>query len=97
MHEKYYLFNLPMIYYITDEQASEINKPENWNNLEKLSKIFDEQKKWYEKQKKENNEKFNIPSNTDKDSISFYLSLIDENEDDEQNSSKSNYDWYDIN
>ena len=49
-----YLFNLPIIYYITDKQASEINKPENWNNLEKLSKIFDEQKKWYEKQKMKN-------------------------------------------
>ena len=91
-----YLFNLPIIYYITDKQASEINKPENWNNLEKLSKIFDEQKKWYEKQKKENNEKFNIPSNKDKDFISFYLSLIDEKEVDGQNSSQSNDDWYDI-
>ena len=91
-----YLFNLPIIYYITDKQASEINKPENWNNLEKLSKIFDEQKKWYEKQKKENNEKFNIPSNKDKDFISFYLSLSDEKEVDGQNSSQSNDDWYDI-
>ena len=91
-----YLFNLPIIYYITDKQASEINKPENWNNLEKLSKIFDEQKKWYEKQKKENNEKFNVPSNKDKDFISFYLSLIDEKEVDGQNSSQSNDDWYDI-
>ena len=25
-----YLFNLPVIYYITDEQASQINKIENW-------------------------------------------------------------------
>ena len=37
-----------MIYYKTDNQASIINNPENWNNFENLSTIFKKQKEWSE-------------------------------------------------
>ena len=91
-----YLFNLPTIYYITNRQASLINNPKNWNNLEDLIKIFEEQKIWYEMHKNDNNEKSNRPSCKDKDSISFYLSLIEENDDNVNSSDEPKDDWYDI-
>jgi len=94
-----YLFNLPVIYYITDEQASQIIKPENWNNPEILSNIFKEQKEWFEMNLKEHNENHDRPSCNYKDSISFYLSLRDEiegNESNENNSKEINDDWYDM-
>ena len=73
-----YLFKLPMIYYITYEQAIIINQPENWNNLEILSEIFKEQKEWYDIYKEDKTKKFIRPSSEGKDSISFYLSFLDE-------------------
>ena len=90
-----YLFQLPIIFYITDKQASIINKPENWNNLEELNKIFEEQKRWYEEHKDEYNEN-KRPSSKEKDSISFYLSLIDENDVDKNINNEIIDDWYDI-
>ena len=92
-----YLFNLPIIYYITDEQASIINIPENWNKTEILSNIFQEQKKWFEKSIKEHDEKLNRPSCNNKDSISFYLSLKEEIDEKSSNNTKEiNDDWYDM-
>ena len=96
-----YLFNLPVIYYITEEQASKINKPENWNKTEILSNIFKEQKEWFEKNLKghNDNENFDRPSCNIKDSISFYLSLrdeIEENGNKENNSKEIKDDWYDM-
>ena len=96
-----YLFNLPVIYYITEEQASKINKPENWNKTEILSNIFKEQKEWFEKNLKDHNdnENFDRPSSNKKDSIGFYLSLrdeIEENGNKENNSKEIKDDWYDM-
>lgn len=91
-----YLFNLPVIYYITYEQAKIINNINNWSNIEKLKKIFISQKKWYEEKKinkKENGEK---PPIEDKESISFYLSVFDE-DDNISNNEEMGDEWYDIN
>ena len=90
-----YLFNLPMIYYITDEQASIINEPKNWDNLSLLSNVFKEQKDWYEKNKKDIDDIFSRPLNKNNNYISFYLSLLD----DDVNEGKSKEiidDWYDM-
>ena len=92
-----YLFNLPIIYYITYEQAPIINKPENWNKTEIFSNIFEEQKEWYEMNIKEYGENLNRPSCNKKDFISFYLSLKEEKEEKSGNNTKEiNDDWYDM-
>ena len=91
-----YLFHLPIIYYITYEQSSIINKPKNWNNTALLSSIFKEQKEWYEKNEKEKNGNITKPFFKEKDFISFILSLVDYDNDDEANSNAIIDDWYDI-
>ena len=91
-----YLFNLPMIYYITAKQAEIINKVENWNNIELLPKIFEEQKEWYEKYKKDTTLATRpLPSNN-KDSIRFFLSLLGEEENDKKSTKNIIDDYYDI-
>ena len=88
-----YLFNTPMICSINYKQASTINIPENWNKKELLSNIFKEQKEWYEKNKNDKNEDMTLPKG--EDSISFYLSLV--NDDNNEKNSKNIIDiWYDI-
>ena len=88
-----YLFNAPMIFSINYKQASTINIPENWNKKELLSNIFKEQKEWYEKNKKDKNEDMTFPKG--EDSISFYLSLVNDNNN--EINPKNNIDiWYDI-
>ena len=90
-----YLFNLPIIYYITDEQASIINEPKNWDNLKLLSNLFKEQKKWYENREKNKDEYNNRPLCETNNSISFYLSLI-EDDINEGKSKEVTDDWYDM-
>ena len=90
-----YLFNLPKIYYITEKQASIINRPENWNNIEILSKVFEEQKVWYENYIKDHDDNVDRPSCKNNDSISFYLSLLEE-EHNKINSNEIKDDWYDM-
>ena len=90
-----YLFNLPIIYYITDEQASIINEPKNWDNLKLLSNLFKEQKKWYENREKNKDEYNNGPLCETNNSISFYLSLI-EDDINEGKSKEVTDDWYDM-
>ena len=91
-----YLFNLPVIYYITAKQAEIINKPENWNDDKLLSNVFKEQQEWYEKNKIDKDYESIRPSCIDNDSISFFLSLFEN----ENNNSKSSRvivdDYYDI-
>ena len=90
-----YLFKTPMIYSINYEQATIINKPENWNKTELLSKLFKEQNEWYKKNIKDKNEDTTNPLPKGNDSISFYLSLVDE--DNSEKNSKNTIDfWYDI-
>ena len=93
-----YLFNLPMIYYITTKQAEIINKIENWNNIELLSKIFEEQKEWYENYKKDSALATRRPPSNNEDSIRFFLSLLGEEEENDKKSTKNIIDdYYDIN
>ena len=90
-----YLFKTPMIYSINYERATVINKPENWNKKEVLSKLFKEQNEWYKKNIKDKNEDTTNPLPKGNDSISFYLSLVDE--DNSEKNSKNTIDfWYDI-
>ena len=85
-----------MIYYITAKQAEIINKVENWNNIELLPKIFEEQKEWYEKYKKDTTLATRpLPSNN-KDSIRFFLSLLGEEENDKKSTKNIIDDYYDI-
>ena len=91
-----YLFNVPMICSINYKQALLINKPENWNKPELLSNIFKEQRKWYEENKKTKIEDISLPQPKEEDSISFYLSLVDD--DNKEQISNDVIDiWYDIN
>ena len=90
-----YIFNLAVIYYITNDQASIINYPENWKNFEKISTVFMEQKEWFEKNKIDKGENEKRPSCEEKDSISFYLSLL-ENNNNEINFKENIDDWYDM-
>lgn len=90
-----YLFNIPMICSINYKQALEINKPEIWNKPEFLSNIFKEQRKWYEENKKAKKEDIALPQPKEEDAISFYLSLIDD--DNKEQISNNVIDiWYDI-
>ena len=90
-----YLFNIPMICSINYKQALEVNKPENWNKPELLSNIFKEQRKWYEENKKDKIEDIDLPQPKEQDAISFYLSLMDD--DNKEQISKNVIDiWYDI-
>ena len=73
-----YLFNIPMIYSINYKQALEVNKPENWNKPELLSNIFIEQRKLYEERKKDITGDISINKSKEEDTISFYLSLVDD-------------------
>ena len=90
-----YLFKTPMIYSINYEQATIINKPENWNKTELLSELFKEQNEWYKKNIKDKNEDTTNPLPKGNDSISFYLSLVDE-DNSEKNSENTIDVWYDI-
>ena len=89
-----YLFKLPMIYYITYEQAIIINRPENWDNLDILSTIFKEQKELYEIYKEDKNKKFIRPSPEEKDYISFYQSFLDEEENNKNDTNEEIIDDY---
>ena len=90
-----HLFNTPMIYSINYKQALIINKPENWNKPELLSNIFKEQSKWYEENIRDKNEYITVPQTKEEDTISFYLSLVDD--DNNGQISKNVIDlWYDI-
>ena len=90
-----HLFNTPMIYSINYKQALVINKPENWNKPELLSNIFKEQSKWYEENIRDKNEYITVPQTKEEDTISFYLSLVDD--DNNGQISKNVIDlWYDI-
>ena len=90
-----YLFNVPMICSINYKQALEVNKPENWNKPEFLSNIFEEQRKLYEERKKDIAGDISIPKPKEEDTISFYLSLLDD--DNKEQISKNIIDlWYDI-
>ena len=92
-----YLFNLPVIYYITDEQASKINKIENWKNNEILSSIFKEQKEWYEKKKNKEIENCKRPGCSKNDYIICYLSFYEEDTNDNMDKEDIKDPWYDIN
>ena len=90
-----YLFNMSMICSISYKQALVINKPENWNKPELLSNIFKEQRKWYEENKKTKKEDNSLPQPKEEDAIRFYLSL--EDDDNEEQISNNVIDiWYDI-
>ena len=90
-----YLFNMSMICSINYKQALVISKLENWNKPEILSNIFKEQRKWYEENKKTKIEDISLPQPKEEDSISFYLSLVDD--DNEEQISNNVIDiWYDI-
>ena len=91
----YYLFNTPIIYSINYKQALVVNNPENWNKPELLSNIFKEQRKWYEENKKNKKEDITLPKTKEEDTISFYLSLVDD--DNNEQITKNVIDvWYDI-
>ena len=90
-----YLFNIPKIFYITDEQASIINESKNWNNIESLSNIFKVQKEWYEIKLKEKNNNLIRPPCKNNESISFFLSLFNE-DNNKKNEKVLNDDLYDI-
>ena len=90
-----YLFNISLIYCINYKQALVINKPENWNKPELLSNIFKEQRKLYEENKKARKEDIALPQPKEEDAISFYLSLVDD--DNKEQISNNVIDiWYDI-
>ena len=90
-----YLFNVPMICSINYKQALEVNKPGNWNKPECLSNIFEEQRKLYEERKKDIAGDISIPKPKEEDTVSFYLSLLDD--DNKEQISKNIIDlWYDI-
>ena len=82
-----YLFGIPVIKTITYLEAKEINNCDNWENIDKLHKIFQKENK-EEKNKEEENQ-----NNLYK--INYYLSDI--NDDEENNDSDEDDHWYDIN
>ena len=91
-----YLFNLPVIYYITAKQAEIINNPENWNDDKLLASVFKEQQEWYEMNKKNKDDDSIRPSCKDNDSISFFLSLFENENNNSKNSQVIIDDYYDI-
>ena len=90
-----HLFNTPIICSINYKQATTINKPKNWNKTECLSNIFEEQREWYEKNKKDKNEDITFFYPKEEDTIYFYLFLVDDNNN-EKNYKKIIDVWYDI-
>ena len=82
-----FLFGIPVIKTITYLEAKEINNCDNWENIDKLHKIFQKENK-EEKNKEEENQ-----NNLYK--INYYLSDI--NDDEENNDSDEDDHWYDIN
>ena len=91
-----YLFDIPIIPCITYEQALKINEIKNWNNINELHCIFNEQKKIYETEKN-NKRKFDISLYKFKDSISFSFSEFDDEDEKENNFDDDLDDYNDIN
>ena len=60
-----------------------------------MSKVFEEQKVWYENYIKDHDDNVDRPSCKNNDSISFYLSLLEE-EHNKINSNEIKDDWYDM-
>ena len=83
-----YLFGVTKITNISLEQAKIINEPNNWNDIQKLNKIF-------EKEISVNIDKKEANENIDY-SINFYYDILEEEENSFESEEDERDDWYDF-
>ena len=83
-----YLFGVTKITNISLEQAKIINVPNNWNDIQKLNKIF-------EKEISVNIDKKEANENIDY-SINFYYDILEEEENSFESEEDERDDWYDF-
>ena len=83
-----YLFGVTKITNINLEQAKIINAPTNWNDIQKLNKIF-------EKEISVNIDKKEANENIDY-SINFYYDILEEEENSFESEEDERDDWYDF-
>ena len=83
-----YLFGVTKITNISLEQAKIINEPNNWNDIQKLNKIF-------EKEISVNIDKKEANENIDY-SINFYYDNLEEEDRSFESEENERDDWYDF-